>query len=422
MKIILLAALITMASVVSAESWYDSIESGATLEVEWAYETDNSQSQKKELVFQPDVSVEFSDTFQLNLAGRLRHEEVGDIDEDRSQLHLREFTLETNLGETYLSVGKQQIVWGKADGIKVLDVINPQEWREFILDDFDDSRLPLWAMTTETPVGDSTLQILAIFEQQYHERAELDESFYISSPLFVPSPPAGIPVDIKVTREPKRVFKDADIGVRVSGFRGGWDYSLNYFYHYDDDPALFREIKNTGTGPNIIVRPEHKRTHLIGGALSNAFGDLTLRSEIGYSIGRYMPTNNVQDDDGVVKSDELAYVIGFDWFGFSDTLLSAQLFQRYLIEHEEKMLADRNRTTITFLLEQDYWNETIKARLLWLHSLDQEDGVIRPKLTYELSDIVNLRVGADIFYGDNQGGFGQFDHLDRLFIGTEVGI
>ena len=119
MKIILLAALITMASVVSAESWYDSIESGATLEVEWAYETDNSQSQKKELVFQPDVSVEFSDTFQLNLAGRLRHEEVGDIDEDRSQLHLREFTLETNLGETYLSVGRSRGD-GKGNGLSAV--------------------------------------------------------------------------------------------------------------------------------------------------------------------------------------------------------------------------------------------------------------------------------------------------------------
>jgi len=52
------------------------------------------------------------------------------------EAELREFYLETDWGKSYFTFGKQQVVWGKADGLKVLDVVNPQSFREFILEDF----------------------------------------------------------------------------------------------------------------------------------------------------------------------------------------------------------------------------------------------------------------------------------------------
>lgn len=45
-----------------------------------------------------------------------------------------------------LRFGQQQIVWGKTDGIRMLDIINPLDMREFILDDFLDLRIGLWAV------------------------------------------------------------------------------------------------------------------------------------------------------------------------------------------------------------------------------------------------------------------------------------
>ena len=40
------------------------------------------------------------------------------------------------LGKSYFTFGKQQVVWGKADVLKVLDVVNPPSFRELILEDF----------------------------------------------------------------------------------------------------------------------------------------------------------------------------------------------------------------------------------------------------------------------------------------------
>lgn len=65
------------------------------------------------------------------------------------ELELREFYLQGEIGDTFLTLGKQQIVWGKAEGLHVLDIVNPQSFREFILDDFDNSRIPLWTVNIE---------------------------------------------------------------------------------------------------------------------------------------------------------------------------------------------------------------------------------------------------------------------------------
>lgn len=419
----LVAVLVTVIALPAyADSWLDTVEHGLTVELEVAHNTNQDKGQKRQLLFTPDFSANiFSDTV-LNVEGRWTYDNLREIQSDQNQFQLRTFTLETFYNDSYLTLGKQQIVWGKADGLKVLDVVNPQHWHEFILDDFDDSRIPLWAVNFETSLGDNNLQFISVLEQEYHDFADSNTAYAFTSPKLVPTPPSGIPVTIQATQRPKRVLKDADVGLRLSGFAKGWDYSFIYFYHFDDTPTLFRTLEQTTQGPHIHIRPQHKRTHLVGTALSNAFGNLTIRSELGYSLDKYYSTNNNNDHDGVTKHNELAYVLGLDWSGFSDTFISLQLYQSYLTNYKAGVLRDRTNTTITSLIEQNYLNDTITSRLLWLHSTNHDNGLIRPKLSYQFNDTTNLWLGADIFYGNRKGLYGQFDQQDRAFVGTEIAI
>ncbi len=48
------------------------------------------------------------------------------------------------------------------------------------------------------------------------------------------------------------------------------------------------------------------------------------------------------------------------------------------------------------------------------------DGIVRPKISYEWQDNIETWLAADIFYGDKQGIFGQFDRNDRIVLGMEV--
>ena len=58
----------------------------------------------------------------------------------------REFYVDYNIPQMDLRIGKQMIVWGEIDGFRLLDLVNPFDLREFILDDYEDSRIPQWSV------------------------------------------------------------------------------------------------------------------------------------------------------------------------------------------------------------------------------------------------------------------------------------
>ncbi|NOR43101.1 MAG: hypothetical protein GQ572_07160 [Gammaproteobacteria bacterium] len=89
---------------------------------------------------------------------------------------------------------------------------------------------------------------------------------------------------------------------------------------------------------------------------------------MGYLTDKYISTTNPFDADGVVKTGEFKYVLGFDWYGFADTLLSTQIFQTYLDNHQSGMIRDKLNTQITFLIKQDYMNKTLHAEIFILQA------------------------------------------------------
>jgi len=67
----------------------------------------------------------------------------------------------------FIKVGRQQVVWGRTDLFRVLDVINPVDYsRNNIYDELEDIRIPMWMVQTEYRMGasrwmqDSNLQLV----------------------------------------------------------------------------------------------------------------------------------------------------------------------------------------------------------------------------------------------------------------------
>jgi len=64
--------------------------------------------------------------------------------------------------------------------------------------------------------------------------------------------------------------------------------------------------------------------------------------------------------------------------------------------------------------------DAITAELRWYGTLDEGDGLGRAALTWEVGTSTSLSLGADVFYGDREGIFGQFDARDRVSAGLTV--
>jgi hypothetical protein len=62
---------------------------------------------------------------------------------------LREAYIDTTIKDWSVRAGKQQVVWGTADGIKLLDMINPTDYAEMAQNQMEDSRIPVWMINAE---------------------------------------------------------------------------------------------------------------------------------------------------------------------------------------------------------------------------------------------------------------------------------
>jgi hypothetical protein len=374
----------------------------------------------------------------LKAIGRIRLDTVDDLNQsstadtfsavakpfatkDWGSIELRELYWETFGDNSFWRIGKQQVVWGEADGLKLLDVINPQNFREFVLDDFEDSRIPLWMLNAEfTLTENSVLQVLWIPDTTVHNLAPSSSPYAFSSSLIVPQATSDLAVQLSPALAPRSPIKDSDIGLRYTHFVGGWDISLNYLYHYVDEPIVSASTQTNSEIPHIKMTQNYERSHLLGGSASSALGDWTIRAEIAFETNRYHRTK--QSLSGIVQANQWSSVLGVDYQGWNDQFISVQWFQSRINAAQAELIEHSQEDSLTLLWESNFLNDTLTAKWLQIHSIDHGDGVFRSKVSYNLQSNLDIYVSADVFYGNKEKRFGQFDQGDRVSIGFEWGF
>ena len=89
---------------------------------------------------------------------------------------LREIYVDTNIGDWALRLGKQQVVWGTADGMKLLDTINPTDYSEMAQNQMEDSRIPVFMINAEKPLDNGGNFQFIISEPRENVFAGLDRN------------------------------------------------------------------------------------------------------------------------------------------------------------------------------------------------------------------------------------------------------
>lgn len=414
---------------------------GASLVVatDISYEFNSKSFQKTELFIKPEFSYRLNKNSKFVLKGQIyteqndnlevgvpKEETVSDFSKrlfigDRASLELREFYFYTNIQKKLrLTIGKQQIVWGETDGLKLLDVVNPQNFREFILDDFEDSRIPLWSVKAEFDIKNIGIQLVWVPDNTYHITQDFDAPFFTKS-LFQ-SPPEGIVTIFNKTIKPKRFISDSDIGLKLSTFAKGWDLSLNYFYYYNDLPVFYSDLQISETEePFVSISPKYERQHLIGGTFNKAIGSSTFRGEITYVFNQNFSSTNLNAIEGIETSNVYKSAIGIDYIK-GENVISIQLFSDIITDNISPYNRDKFETNTSVLISHEMMNDNLKAKALWVHNANHGDGFIRPQLSYWMNSNSQLFFGSTFFYGNKNNLFGQFNDRSRISLGMKWGI
>lgn len=83
------------------------------------------------------------------------HLDVAMQNTDSQSLYpFRELYADAIIGDFWIRLGKQQIVWGKTDFFRLQDVLNPVDFgQHFFFDSFEDIRIPQWMLSVQYKAG-----------------------------------------------------------------------------------------------------------------------------------------------------------------------------------------------------------------------------------------------------------------------------
>ena len=397
------------------------------------------QLSKSQNWLQAEIEFELTDWAELTILGRSMFDPVNhletDIEDFRTspidrleagdsfQAELRELYLDVLYEDFDVRLGRQQIVWGESIGLRILDVINPQDFREFILNDFIDARIPLWSLRVDYTLSDWTFEGLWLPDFEASRPADRGSEFQFRNlplPALPIQPPPPFPsVQVGSVRQPEDWrLGDSEAGFRVTRFLRNMDLSLNYLYAWGDFPVPFRRV----LGPNTFrFEPRHERFHLIGGSFNYAFDVFVIRGEGGLRLGEHFVSGDPHDRDGIRQREFLSYVLGIDWTVNDNLMANVQFFQNVVFNAPGALVGESVENAVSLFLMSDFINETLYPQLLVLYGINFGDLLIRPQVRYDFSDYVSATIGADFFIGSRSGLFGQFaapvrDH-DRYWTG-----
>ncbi len=375
----------------------------------------------------------------------LCHNLGGYMDEDANDLRysdfndeldaIREFYLEgtTDIGNDQLTVrvGKQQVIWGRTDLFRVLDVINPVDYsRHNIYDELEDIRIPQWMLSAEWRMGansvfdDMNLQLVWNFDkfrpnnlgtcgQPYRI---LDAGCFFAA--YLQTPGGNIPVIHDVIL-PKWGLQHSQGGLKWEGVYGDATFSVNALRYFQQLPAIHWRGPDPGTpAADGLFDIHFPRVNLIGGSVDyyHMRTDATWRLETTFTQGEEF----ARDLNGYKATDVFRYVLGMDknliipeLGTYSAFLISAQLFGQNILDHETDMPDAEKNITATFLFKGFYMNNRLSPQVVIAHDTKAAATVYAPSVSYQADDHWSVNVGLSI----KEGGKKQFNWAPSALAG-----
>jgi len=332
------------------------------------------------------------------LAGRsqfpdqlLRHQE--------SEAEFRETFLRGQLGsQVDIKVGRQILVWGKSDNLRVVDVLNPLDLREPGRTDIEDLRLPVTMLRGDYfPTTNWSLTLAVIPEIRFDKLPVYGSEYY---PGDTPAPPEDVPGD---------GGSHTEYALAIQGVMSGWDLSLHLARLFDDEAYLALE--------NDRAERQHSRLDMAGVAANLAVGNWLLKGELARLDGKRYFAGPGED---FARTDAL---LGLEYGGFDNVTLSLETALRHLHDYEPGLGlgptgVDQNTWQTALRFSGDYLRDRLELVLLAVRtgaSLD-DGGYTRTQLGYELRQALLATVGLVLYHGGKREPFASYADNDHLLL------
>lgn len=325
----------------------------------------------------------------------------------------RELYIRSDVGAWDVSLGLQQVVWGKADNLRVVDQVNPVDLREFVLPDLNDYRKPVMMLRGVGMVGEWSVEMLYLPQFKPTSFARPGSEYHIS----LVDPQLLQDVQVLPEKRPAGTFRNGEAGLHVSRSFEGLDLSLFAFLTRDDYPVFRTILRQDADGnPAAALQAEYRRQFMTGFAAARALGNsMVMRAELAY-VPDFTYMAGTGGADGLAESATVTGLLGLD-YNWRDWLLAVQASDRYIKGWNRSYAVREHAPVYTFSATGSSLSGRLESRIAYTSFPDSGDGNwVQLKTTWKPDDHWSYSAGIDLFDGPRAGLFGQFRDKDRLWL------
>jgi len=291
-----------------------------------------------------------------------------------------------------IKIGRQIVVWGKSDNIRITDVLNPLNSLKPGLTDLEDLRIPVFISRFDYYINSWAVSAFFVHEH----RGSLTPVF--GSDFF------PLPFAVSRVATPSFALNNtgAAVSITKSRFLPGMDIAFYAARIYDKNPSLYMEsIKGI---PVPVFK--YARINMAGAAVNKAAGNFLLKTETAFFDG--LKLSNLENSYSRV--DILG---GLEYSGFKNTQISFEAADRFYTDLDRAardIKTRKHNIQYAFRVSRTFMNEILNLSLLASYFGEKADqgGFLRLKAEYDLTDSVKLSGGV-IFY--ESGGTGELKNI-----------
>ena len=324
---------------------------------------------------------------------------------------LQEGYLQFSAGNVDYRVGKQIIVWGRADRLNPTDNLTR---RNFTL------------LTPEE--DDQRIGALAAKVTYYSHENSL-------TGIWLPDMDPNI---FPVTATPgvfftKHIPHTNRVALKFDRSGSDVDWSISYYSGLDLNPDIAIGATTT-SGTNLIF--DYNRIRVLGMDAATVIGRYGLRAEAAYTW-----TANAGANDFMIKKPFLYMVAGGDRTFFDYLNINIQYYLRHVTNYSDPQAIanpllrsvviptaalwnqfSRSQHGISVRVSNKWFHETLEGEIAAVTSFGPSNYFIRPKLVYAFSDHVKGSLGMDIYRGKSNTFFGRLQDNSLLFAEMKYGF
>ncbi|ERF61335.1 hypothetical protein HMPREF0860_0825 [Treponema socranskii subsp. socranskii VPI DR56BR1116 = ATCC 35536] len=313
-----------------------------------------------------------------------------------------------------LKFGRQITAWGKADGIRIADILCPQNLASLGTSNYSESRLGIDAI--KGTLSGTYFTADAYWIPFFRPSALPFESWNPLRKALIPSSVGAVPVVLGDISKPELNIANSSYAARVSFWFPAIDFSLYGYYGFDDSPNLSYV---PDMPPKITVTGKYYRYGMAGFDLAVPAGAFVIRAESAFFIERALQLGQTSLG-GYKRKNELRALAGFDW-NKNGWMLTAQYYGDVVFAYVDSLARDAYEHGATANLSKTLFSETLTLSCTGLVRLNDLDGFAGLKAKYNLTDEISLALAFDGYFPGpkSDGTYGKYKDLSCVrFEGT----